>query len=62
MQRLVRERVAKLREEISRINEANREYLQRDKKMPGEVEHQRRLQRLEEILEELASLTEWNKL
>jgi Ser-tRNA(Ala) deacylase AlaX len=61
MQQLVKERVAKLREEIARITEANRQYLQDGKKVPGEVDHQRRLQRLQEILDELASLTEWNK-
>jgi hypothetical protein len=50
-----------LREEISQIREANRQYVQGGKKMPGEVDHQRRLQRLQEILDELASLTEWKQ-
>jgi Ser-tRNA(Ala) deacylase AlaX len=58
MQKLVKDRVAKLREEISKINEANREYVQGGKKVNGEVDHQRRLQHLQEILDELASLTD----
>jgi hypothetical protein len=61
MQPPVKERVAKLREEISRIMEANRQYIEGGKKMFGQVDHQRRLQRLEEILNELASLTEWKQ-
>lgn len=61
MQQPVKERVAKLREEISQIREANRQYVQGGKKLPGEFEHQRRLQRLQEILDELASLTEWKQ-
>jgi hypothetical protein len=61
MQEPVKERVAKLREEISQIKEANHEYVQGGRKMPGEVDHQRRLQRLQEILNELASLTEWKQ-
>ena len=61
MQRPVQERVARLRQEISQITEANREYVQDGKKRPGEVEHQRRLQRLQEILDELASLTDWKQ-
>jgi hypothetical protein len=62
MQKLVKDRVAKLREEILQIKEANREYVQGGKKVAGEVDHQRRLQRLEEILDELASLTDWKQL
>jgi hypothetical protein len=61
MQQPVKERVAKLREEISQIRAANRQYVEKGKKMPGEVDHQRRLQRLQEILDELASLTEWKQ-
>jgi hypothetical protein len=52
MQQPVRERVTKLREEISRTKEANREYVQLGKKIPGEVDPQRRLQRLQEIVDE----------
>jgi hypothetical protein len=61
MQQPVKERVAKLHQEISKIREANRQYVQGGKKMQGEVDHQRRLQRLQEILDELALLTEWKQ-
>ena len=61
MQQPVTQRVAKLREEIARIREANRQYVQGGKKIFGEVDHQRRLQRLQEILYEFASLTEWKQ-
>jgi hypothetical protein len=62
MQQPVKERVARLREEISQITEANREYMEKGKTTPGEgFDHQRRLQRLQEILDELASLTEWKQ-
>jgi hypothetical protein len=63
MQNPVKERIAKLRDEIAQINEANRLYMQGSKKLPGAVgDHQRRLQRLQEILDELVSLTDWKKL
>jgi hypothetical protein len=63
MQQPVKERIAKLREEIARIREANRLYLHGDKKMPGSASDQeRRLQRLQEILDELVALTDWKKL
>ena len=62
MQQPVKERIAKLREEIAQINEANRQCLQGGKKMPGSASDQeRRLQRLQEILDELVSLTDWEK-
>jgi hypothetical protein len=54
---------AKLREEITKISEASRLYMQGGKKMPGSVgEHERRLQRLQDILDELVSLTDWKKV
>jgi hypothetical protein len=63
MQQPVKERIAKMREEIAQIREANRLYLQSGKKMPGSSsEQERRLQRLQEILDELVSLTDWKKL
>jgi trehalose-6-phosphatase len=37
-------------------------YLQGGKKIPGAADQQRRLQRLQEILDELMSLTDWKKL
>ena len=61
MQQPVKERIAKLREEIAQIREANRQYLQRGKKNPGAPDQERRLQRLQEILDELMSLTDWKK-
>ena len=62
MQQPVKERIAKLREEIAKISEANRLYLQ-GKKMSGLAsEQERRLQRLQEILDELVTLTDWKKL
>jgi endonuclease IV len=63
MQQPVKERIAKMREEIAQISEANRQYLQGGKKMAGSSsEQERRLQRLQEILDELLALTDWKKL
>jgi hypothetical protein len=63
MQNPVKERIAKLREEIAQISEANRLYINEGKKMYGAAgEHERRLQRLQEILDELVALTDWKKL
>ena len=63
MQKPVKERAANLREEIAQIGEANRLYLQGRNKVPGAVSDQeRRRQRLQEILDELAALTDWKKL
>jgi hypothetical protein len=61
MQTPVKERIAKLREEIAQISEANRVYLQGSKKIPGAADQERRLQRLQEILDQLLSLTDWKK-
>jgi hypothetical protein len=57
----VKERVSKLRDEIAEISEANRQYLQGGKKMIGASDQERRLQRLQEIMDELKSLTDWKK-
>ena len=63
MQNPVKERIAKLREEIAQISEANRIYTQGGKKVHVAAgDHARRLQRLQEILDELVSLTDWKKL
>jgi len=64
MQNPVKERIVKLRDEIAQISEANRLYLQGGKKkIPGTTgDHERRLQRLQEILDELVALTDWKKL
>ena len=61
MPRPIKERIAKLREEIAQISEANRQYLQGGDKMLGAPDHERRLQRLQEIRDELLSLTDWKK-
>ena len=53
----------KLREEIAQISEANRLYLQSGKnKLDAAGDNARRLQRLQEILDELVALTDWKKL
>jgi hypothetical protein len=63
MQNPVKERIAKLRDEIAQISEANRQYMQSGKRIPGASgDQERRLQRLQEILDELVALTDWKKL
>ena len=63
MQNPVKERIAKLRDEIAQISEANRLYLKGGKRLHGAAgDHERRLQRLQEILDELVALTDWKKL
>jgi hypothetical protein len=63
MQNPVKERIAKLREEIAQLSEANRLYTNGGKKLHGAAaDHARRLQRLQEILDELVALTDWKKL
>ena len=59
MQRLVSERIKKLREEIAEISEANRTHMHR--RDGGAADQERRLQRLQEILDELMTLTDWKK-
>jgi hypothetical protein len=62
MQQPVKERVAKLREEIAEIREATRLYQQGGNRVSGSASDQeRRLQRIQEILDELMSLTDWKK-
>jgi hypothetical protein len=61
MPQSVKERVGKLREEIAEIAEANRQYLLGGKKVVGASDQERRLQRLQEIMDELRSLTDWKK-
>jgi hypothetical protein len=63
MQNPVKERIAKLRDEIAQISEANRLNMGSSKKIHRAAgDHERRLQRLQEILDELVSLTDWKKL
>jgi hypothetical protein len=62
MQSPVKDRILKLRDEIAQISEANRTYTRGGKKLPGAAgDHARRLQRLQEILDELVALTDWKK-
>jgi hypothetical protein len=62
MKQPIKERVAKLREEIAQIREANGKYLLGGQRLPQEEPlHERRAERLQEILQELASLTDWKK-
>jgi hypothetical protein len=63
MQNPVKERIAKLRDEIAEISEANRLYSHGGKNKLGPAgDHARRLQRLQAILDELVALTDWKKL
>jgi uncharacterized protein YhaN len=62
MQEPIAELVAKLRQEIAEISEANRRYLHDGRRLAeSEAAHQRRAERLQEILKKLSSLTEWKK-
>jgi hypothetical protein len=63
MQNPVKERIVKLRDEIAQISESNRQYLHGGNKKMADAtgNHERRLQRLQEILDELLSLTDWKK-
>jgi hypothetical protein len=61
MPRPIQERIANLRKEIAQINEENLLYMKGGSKPPGAGDHERRLQRLQEILDELTSLTDWRK-
>jgi hypothetical protein len=62
MQTPVKERIVKLREEIAQISQANGLRMQRSKRIPAAAgDQERRLQRLQEILDELLSLTDWKK-
>ena len=58
----VKERIAKLREEIAEIRQANCLYQQGGKRVAGSAsEQERRIQRIHEILDEIVSLTDWKK-
>ena len=61
MPRLVTERVKELRREIARMTEENRKYLSGPRYGSASADHERRFQRLLEIVDELRSLTEWKK-
>ncbi len=61
MQRPIGERIKELREEIASIRNANQLYLQGGKRVVEAAEQERRIQRLQQILDELMSLTDWKK-
>jgi dTDP-glucose pyrophosphorylase len=61
MQRPVAERIKELRKEIAEISDANRKYIKDGKRVLETNDQERRLQRLQEILDELVKLTEWKK-
>jgi hypothetical protein len=61
VQKPVSERVKAIRQEIADIREANRIAVGR-KTPSAAAEQERRLQRLLEIVKELADLTDWKKL
>ena len=62
MQPPVKERVQKLRQEIAEISDANRRYVTATRKYTvTAAEHDRRLQRLKEIMDELRALTNWKE-
>jgi hypothetical protein len=61
MPRLIKERIKKLREEIAEISKENLLRGQAKKNTPAASDQQRRVQRLQEILDELLSLTDWKK-
>jgi hypothetical protein len=58
----VAERVKKLRDEIAEISQANHAYAHDPKYGSAVAAHERRFQRLLEIVDELKSLTDWKKL
>ena len=62
MQEPVHERIRKLRQEIAEIRAANQVHMQQTgKNYAADAEQERRFQRLQAILEELMSLTDWKK-
>jgi hypothetical protein len=61
MQQLISKRIKELRREIAEISDANRKFSRGSKYGSAGADQERRLQRLQEILDELVSLTEWKK-
>ena len=62
MQESIAERTKKLRAEIAELNAAHAAYLKAPKYGTVAADHERRIQRLQEILDELKSLNDWKKL
>jgi hypothetical protein len=62
MKQLVSERIKELRREIAEISEANRKYSKGPKYGAAtNAEQERRLERLQAIMDELIALTDWKK-
>jgi hypothetical protein len=61
MQQLISERIKELRREIAEISDANRKFSRGRNYGTAEADQERRFERLQEILDELVSLTEWKK-
>jgi hypothetical protein len=62
MPELVNERIIKLREEIAEISKASQIDLHGRRCALVTAQQERRLSRMQEIQDELASMTEWKKL
>jgi hypothetical protein len=62
VQKPIAERIKVLRDEIVQIKEANSQYLKDGKKALGTSDQQRRLERLQAIMDELLALTAWKQL
>jgi hypothetical protein len=62
MSQSIQERVKKLREEIAKLNEANRIYAVSPKYGSAQSDNERRFQRLLEIVDKLNSMTDWKKI
>jgi hypothetical protein len=61
MQKPIVERIKELRREIAEISDANRKLSHRQKYGSAEADQERRIQRLQAILDELISLRDWKK-
>jgi hypothetical protein len=60
VQEPIKERIKRLRDEAE-LNKINRVYLKGSKYGSAIADHERRLERLQAILDELKSLSDWNK-
>jgi hypothetical protein len=61
VRQLITERIKRLRQEIAELTEKNRKYSLGPKYGSAVADHERRFQRLIEIIEDLKSLTDWKK-
>jgi hypothetical protein len=62
MQELIADRVKRLRDEIAELSEADRKDKTVGQSALRVADHERRLERLEAIIAELKSLTDWKEL